>query len=140
MVVDSSKNKVGCFLRVLKIDNRETKVISQLSMLLEDGKYLECLKSFFLKSNSQKGSVEKEERRKFNVVKLNQNGRQFHRSNIMSTAETSPVFRDANLAVVIIKNRSQVSWWTIKVQMQRKVGRNVDVVPFADDKSSNMVC
>ena len=39
------------------------------------------------------------------------------------------------MAAVILKNRSQTSWKIIKKQMQTKMGRVVDVVPFEDDRA-----
>ena len=39
------------------------------------------------------------------------------------------------MAAVIVKYRSQTSWRTIKDQMQRKVGRCLEVVPFTDDRA-----
>ena len=84
----------------------------------------ECLQRFFSKTTSQKGGA----------VKVNQNGRQFQTQNERVGEELDQSVKDTRLAAVIIKNRSQIPWRTIKEQMQRKVGRSLVVVPFADDR------
>ena len=40
-----------------------------------------------------------------------------------------------SLAVVILKQRSHISWRLVKEQMQKKLGRLAKVVPFADDRA-----
>ena len=56
LVVDSNKNKGGCFLRVLKIENGETRKVLIPAEYAFRGwvKFGECLKSFYSKGNSQK--------------------------------------------------------------------------------------
>ena len=111
---------------MLKIQNGETRKVIILAKYEFRGweKFGECLQSFFSKTNSQKGTA----------TNVSQKGREFQRANLRSGEETSPLGKDTRLAAVIIKNRSQTSWRTIKGHMQRKVGRSIEVVPFADDR------
>ena len=124
LVVDSSKNKAGCFLRVLKIHNGSTRNVIIPAEFEYRGweKFGECLQSFFSKNISNMGG-------------LNSTKQKGQRSNIQNVAGLSSVTRDTSLAVVILKKRSQTPWRIIKEQMQRKMGRVVDVVPFADDRA-----
>ena len=67
----------------------------------------ECLQRFFTKNNIMKSTV----------ASSNQKRREFQQAHVRVGEETDKLGRDTRLVAVIVKNRSQTSRRTIKVQM-----------------------
>ena len=53
----------------------------------------------------------------------------------LTGSEQRSISKRLSLAVVIFKDRSHISWGLVKEQMQKKLGKIIDVVPITDDRA-----
>ena len=91
---------------MMKIQNGETKNVIIPAEYKFRGweKFGECMKSFFTKNNNLKRSI----------ATVKQQERGFHQANVSVGVESAQCGRDTRMAAVIVKNRSQISWRTIR--------------------------
>ena len=110
------------FLKVMKIYNGK---ISNVIVLAEQEfsgwmNFEKCLKSFFIrKTSNSKVST--------NRSNINQ--------KLYPGQQVGPILKVASLVVVIFKYSSYISWELVMIQMQKKLGRLAEAVPFADDRA-----
>ena len=112
LVVDSSKNKAGCFLRVMKIQNGENKkVIIPVEYAFKGWeKFGECLQSFFSNINNKNGKTDKGKKE---YVAL----------------------KDCKRVVTVYRSNTRSSWGEIREKLESITKRESELLQIVADRA-----
>ena len=140
LLAECNKNRAGWFLKVMKIQNGVIRSIVVPAELGDRGwvMFEKCLKSFYMMDNSKLNRQESFQSRGVkdqNRTLRNQREMEENKTAGQKANESNSSVKLPNLAVVILKQRSVFSWGLIKAQMNKKLGRITEIVPFADDRA-----
>ena len=112
LIVDSSKNKAGCFLRVLKIQNGNTRMVIIPAEYAFKGweKFGDCMQSFFSNKNSNFGDT-------------------------LEDKQESLALRDWKRAITVYRSNTRLYWEEISGRLESITKRKSDLFQVAADRA-----